>query len=134
MATNLDDIAAIQTHFLNAWVPLNPSVPYFYAHDEAEDEPQGIWARLIVTPGAQRRRSIFERKYEQLGRIYLHVVIPSGTEPEDYWPVVDSFVATFQDWRSEDWRILCDVADLRPYEDAEGTYMIEVSIPYTAQH
>lgn len=134
MATNLDDIAAIRGHFLNAWAKAHPSVPYVYEHEAAIDEPEGPWARFIVTPGAQRRRSIFERKYEQLGRIYLHLIIPVGVAPEDYWPLADSFIATFQDWRSDDWRILCDVAQVRPYEDAEGTYMIEVSIPYTAQH
>lgn len=135
MANNLDDLIVIRTHFAETWEPLNLSVPYVFDDGELLDQPQGVWARMSINPGAQRRRSIARRTYEQLGRVYLQVFAPTGTVSAELWPVAESFAETFRDWLSDDGRVKFDTPEYRltPANDKEPT-MLLVSIPYTAQH
>ena len=134
MATNLDDIAAIRAHFLNAWVPSHPGVPYVYDNEAPVDEPEGVWVRLSVSPGFQRRRSIFERTYEQFGRIYFQVFVPTGTDDEEGWPVADSFAALFRDWLSDNRGLYCETPEFSTSKVNNEPFMIVVSIPYRSVH
>lgn len=137
MATYNDDLSAIRTRFRTQWKTANPTVPFVYDNEPPVDEPTGIWVRLSVNPGAERRRSIASKKYEQIGRVFLQIMIPRTADfagDEDAWKLADSFASIFRDWRSADYRILFDVPETRSIDTDEAYYIILVSVPYTAQH
>lgn len=137
MATYLDDLTAIRARFRTQWTATYPAVPFVYDNEPALDEPEGIWVRFSVLPGAERRRSIAAQRYEQLGRVYLQIFMPRGDAdiaPNDGWKMADSFAASFRDWRSTEWRIAFDVPTISQSDNDDDYYMIIVSVPYTAQH
>lgn len=135
MPTNFDDLIVIRARFADTWEPLNPNVPYVFDDDTPQDQSQGVWARMSINPGAERRRSIARRTYEQLGRVYLQVFAPKDTVSAELWPVAETFAATFRDWQSDDDRIRFDTPEYRlTSANGDEPAMLLVSIPYTAQH
>lgn len=135
MATNFDDLGVIRTRFLDAWETLDPAIPYVFDLTRPPVEPEGIWARVSVMPGSERRRSIARRTYEQLGRVYLQVFAPVGVFDDELWAVAEHFATTFRDWLSDDGRIRFDTPEFRLTPATGGNdHMLVVSIPYTAQH
>lgn len=135
MATNLDDLTAIRAHFMTQWAADNPSVAFVLDNEPAIDEPiKQTWARMSVAPGAERRRSIYSKTYEQLGRVYLQVFVPVGLADGNGWTIAESFAAAFRDWKSSDYRIRFDTPEFRTSDIDKVYYAIIVSVPYTAQH
>jgi hypothetical protein len=132
VATNLDDIDIIRTHFLNEW---DNAVPVVFDNDPASPKPEGIiWARLSVRPTAETRKSIASRTYEQKGWVYLQVMVPDGLSDHDGYALTETFKDTFRDWSSPDFRIRFATPDYSTSHFEGEQFTIKVSIPYRAQH
>jgi hypothetical protein len=133
VASNIDDLTAIRTRFLETWD--SEGYPAVFDNEPPIDEPHGkVWARLSVQPGTTRRLSINARTYEVLRRIYLQIFTPEGLADNDAWTLAETFTAAFRDWKSADLRLRCSVPEYRT-DDSEADYFaIIISVPYTAQH
>ncbi len=133
MATNTDDLTAIRTRFLATWNAA--TYPVVFDNEPPIDEPKGqIWARLSVQPGGERRRSIYSKTYEVLGRVYLQIFTPEGLADRDAWTLAETFAAAFRDWKSADFRVRFETPEYRTDDSEQDYFAIIVSIPYTAQH
>lgn len=131
MATNQDDIIAINSRFYALWPE---GVPVVMDNDANSFEPTQTWARLSIQPGFSVRASIAARTYRQLGRVYLQIFVPAqhGTSPG--WDLAETFSTIFRDWRSSDQRILFNTPEFR-ISNAEPEYFTVIcSIPYEATH
>ena len=136
MPTNLDDITAIRTRFIDLWSVAHPAVPFALDNEPPIETPtRSIWARLDVIPGAERKRILGSApRYEQIGRVYFRVYAPAGEANGEPWALAESFAAIFREWDSPDFRIRLDTPDFSSGIDDDGDFMVMVSIPYTAQH
>jgi hypothetical protein len=130
MATNRDDINAIRVYFLNTW----NEVPVIFDNEPAIDEPEGIWARLSVNPGASKRASIARKTYDQQGRVYLQVMIPEGEPDNEGWTLAERFGMAFRELNLDNYRVRFDTPEYSSSDAEDDWYVITVSIPYTAKH
>lgn len=135
MATHLDDLTAIRSHFITTWKASNPDVPFLFDNEAALKGSPPIWARFAVRPGEQVRRSIGDKSYQQRGRIYLQVFVSrsEGVDAEG-WQIANTMVEAFRDWRSSDYRIYTFTPDFRVYDEDGEPLLITVSIQYSSDH
>lgn len=131
MATLNDDIATINTRFFDIW-PI--SVHVVQDNDTNEPEPSATWCRLSIQPGARLRQTLGERRYLQLGRVYLQIFVPAQMGWDQGWALADTFNEIFNEYRSPDYRINFGAPEFR-VSDAEKEYFTVIcSAPYTSEH
>lgn len=131
MATNLDDLTVIRTRFFALW----PSATIVLLDNDTNTaQPKTLFARLSIQPGAQRRLSIASKTYEQLGRVYLQIFVPSEQGTRVGFELAETFTNIFRDWSSADYRVRFDTPEYRTSEEEKAYFTILCSVPYTARH
>lgn len=134
MATNLDDLLAIRTRFVETWTAAHPTVPFIFDNEPATDQPEGIWARLSIAPGHSKTRPLNPPRYVQYGRVYLQVFVPEGEADAEGYRIAETFAQAFRNWRNTSPRIYCEQPEFRPSQSDGESFMILVTVPYSSEH
>lgn len=133
MASNRDDFTAIRTRFNALW-PANVPVSHGF-NGPNEKVPKTTWARLSIHPGDSDRPSIGQtKKYVQYGRIELQIFVPAQEGEMPAWDLAEIVTMIFRDWRSPDFRILCEQPEFFTMTSEREWFGVRCSIPYSAEH
>lgn len=117
------DIIALSDRFLDQWGDLTPvsmeGLPALPDQDDA-------WVRFTIRPGKQRYFGGNGNHYEQLGRVYLQIFVPTGQGDGLAYELAERFIEIFRDYRVEN--LICETPDLDVVGEDGPWLQVNVSV------